>query len=167
MTIIMGTMHSIPEAINPTVQADSVNVQTDSLTFVDSINVQTDSLTFTDSVSVKYKPDEKQTTKLIDSLQIMLQKMAEENKRLKEQIKQKDLKISQANSETDVKSTKQAAKIYEKMAPEEAAQILSGLNTDIVVAIISAMNDRQAAKILASMDPNIAMEISKKLVKFN
>jgi flagellar motility protein MotE (MotC chaperone) len=55
------------------------------------------------------------------------------------------------------------SKVYEAMKPTSAAPILSSLDMDIVLQILSNMKDRQAAKILANMNPGLAAEISTRM----
>jgi len=61
----------------------------------------------------------------------------------------------------EVKEYKEVAKIYEKMKPDQAAQVLSGLSDEEKANILMVMKDRQAAKILAKMDPAKASQISQ------
>ena len=55
------------------------------------------------------------------------------------------------------------AKVYEAMKPASAAPILSSLEIDIVLDILTNMKDRQAAKILAFMNPGLAAQISTRM----
>lgn len=55
------------------------------------------------------------------------------------------------------------AKVYENMKPEMAAPILSSLDMEILLDIMTRMKEREAAKILARMDTNLAARISTEL----
>ena len=61
----------------------------------------------------------------------------------------------------EIKEYKSVAKIYEKMKPAQAAQVLNGLTDDEKAHILAVMKDRQAAKILSQMDPAAAGRISR------
>ncbi len=66
------------------------------------------------------------------------------------------------NSGNDAQAVK-LSKVYEAMKPASAAPILSSLDMDIVLQILSNMKDRQAAKILSAMNPALAAEISTRM----
>ena len=53
------------------------------------------------------------------------------------------------------------SKIYEKMEPAKAAQLLISLEKDLAVTIIEGMNSKKAGKVLNSMEPKIAATLSK------
>lgn len=53
------------------------------------------------------------------------------------------------------------SKIYEKMEPAKAAQLLTSLDKDLAVTIIEGMNSKKAGKVLNSMEPKIAATLSK------
>jgi flagellar motility protein MotE (MotC chaperone) len=53
------------------------------------------------------------------------------------------------------------SKIYEKMEPAKAAQLLTSLDKDLAVTIIEGMNSKKAGKVLNSMEPEIAATLSK------
>lgn len=55
------------------------------------------------------------------------------------------------------------AKMYENMKPAQAAPILSALDMDILLDIMTRMKEREAAKILAQMDAGLAARISTEL----
>jgi len=55
------------------------------------------------------------------------------------------------------------AKMYENMKPGEAAPILSALEMDILLDIMTRMKEREAARILARMDADLAARISTEL----
>ena len=55
------------------------------------------------------------------------------------------------------------AKMYEAMKPQHAAPILSALELDIVLEILSRMKERPAARILSYMDAGLAAQISTRM----
>ena len=60
-------------------------------------------------------------------------------------------------------SATRLAKMYEAMKPDQAATILSAMDMDVILEIMTRMKERQAAKILASMDAVLAAQISTRL----
>jgi flagellar motility protein MotE (MotC chaperone) len=54
---------------------------------------------------------------------------------------------------------KDLSKIYEAMAPEDAAKILQNLKDGEVLEILLGMQKRQAAKVLSLLDPSRAAKI--------
>lgn len=63
-----------------------------------------------------------------------------------------------------IKEYKSISKIYEKMKPAQAAQVLSGLTDEEKANILIVMKDRQAAKIIAQMDPAMGSKISQLII---
>lgn len=61
------------------------------------------------------------------------------------------------------KSVGKLAKMYEAMKPAQAAPIMSSLELDIILDIMSRMKERQAAKILANMDAGLAAQVSTRM----
>lgn len=53
------------------------------------------------------------------------------------------------------------SKIYEKMDPPKAAQLLISLDKDLAVTIIEGMNSKKAGKVLNNIEPKIAATLSK------
>ncbi len=53
------------------------------------------------------------------------------------------------------------SKIYEKMEPAKAAQLLISLDKDLAVTIIEGMNSKKAGKVLNNMDPKVAAALSR------
>jgi flagellar motility protein MotE (MotC chaperone) len=60
-------------------------------------------------------------------------------------------------------SVSRLAKMYENMKPDQAAPILSALEMDILLRIMTRMKEREAARILAQMDAGLAARISAEL----
>lgn len=61
------------------------------------------------------------------------------------------------------RSAVKLAKMYEAMKPAQAAPIISALDMDIILDIMSRMKERPAAKILAKMDPGLAAQVSTRM----
>ncbi len=55
------------------------------------------------------------------------------------------------------------AKMYEAMKPQRAAVIISALDMDIALSILSRMKERSAARVLGFMDAGQAAQISTRL----
>jgi flagellar motility protein MotE (MotC chaperone) len=64
--------------------------------------------------------------------------------------------------EQEVAATR-LAKMYEAMKPDQAAQILSAMDMEVILEIMTRMNERAAAKIMANMDAMLAAQISTRL----
>lgn len=56
-------------------------------------------------------------------------------------------------------------RIYETMKPKEAASIFNTLDMDVLLAVISRMNERRSAPIFANMNPERSREVTIKLVE--
>ena len=61
------------------------------------------------------------------------------------------------------RSAAKLAKMYEAMKPAQAAPIISALELDIVLDIMTRMKERPAAKILAHMDAGLAAQVSTRM----
>ena len=69
----------------------------------------------------------------------------------------------QAQSTRREEAAVKLAKMYETMSPQKAAPILASLEPDITLDIMRRMKERQAAAVLACMDAGIAAQISTRL----
>lgn len=69
----------------------------------------------------------------------------------------------QIYNEEKEKSARRLAKMYEAMKPVKAAPILSALDMDVILEILTRMQEKPAAKILAHMDASLAARISTHL----
>ena len=76
-------------------------------------------------------------------------------------IARKDAEGAQDAATVDKVGPKELAKIYNTMRPEHAAAVLSQLDVNIVVQIISNLKQRQAGKILGAMPTERAAQISR------
>ena len=56
------------------------------------------------------------------------------------------------------------ARLYSVMRPQEAASALSKLDDDVVIGILSKMEERKAARILAAMGPDRAADLTAKML---
>ena len=56
-------------------------------------------------------------------------------------------------------------KIYEAMKPKEAATIFNTLDPDVLLSVVSRMNERRLSPILASMDPEKARMVTIRLAE--
>lgn len=75
-------------------------------------------------------------------------------------------KLAQQSVQAQQKREKDLAKwrsIYQAMAPEKAGPIISGLETEFALELLSQMEPKKAAKILAAVEPQKAVELAKKL----
>jgi flagellar motility protein MotE (MotC chaperone) len=59
----------------------------------------------------------------------------------------------------------QLARVYETMKPNEAAEILSGIDVDTSTDIIRRMKERNAAGVMASLEPRAAARISQRMLR--
>ncbi len=73
-----------------------------------------------------------------------------------------DAKQSEYIEERERSATK-LAKMYEAMKPAQAAPIISALELEIILDIMTRMKERPAAKILSSMDPGLAAQVSTRM----
>jgi flagellar motility protein MotE (MotC chaperone) len=55
------------------------------------------------------------------------------------------------------------AKMYEMMKPNEAAEIASQLDVDLLVKIVPRMKERAAAKLISALDTSKAVQITQRL----
>ena len=59
----------------------------------------------------------------------------------------------------------QVARVYETMKPEQAAEILGGLDVPTSTEILRRMRSRPAARVLAALDPAAAVQISERMLQ--
>ncbi len=83
-----------------------------------------------------------------ENLEVVIQKL---------EAKQQEYIEERENSATKL------AKMYEAMKPQQAAPILSALDLEIILDIMSRMKERQAAKIMANMDAGLAAQVSTRM----
>ena len=59
----------------------------------------------------------------------------------------------------------QVARVYETMKPEEAAVILTGLDSGTSTEILRRMPERAAARVMAAFDPAAAARFSESMLR--
>ncbi|GEM_PF-3910978 len=107
----------------------------------------------------------RQQRRQIDSLQAILTNVLQEKQKLSERLnKTETARQKQDNLEFE-KHTKEMAKIYENMNPEEAAAILANLKESLAVSIIAKMKKRKAAQIMQALDPQKAIALSEYMAR--
>lgn len=84
-----------------------------------------------------------------------------ELKTLKEEI----VKLLGQQSEMEEARIASLVKIYEAMKPKEAATIFNTLDPDVLLSVVSRMNERRLSPILASMDPEKARMVTIRLAE--
>jgi flagellar motility protein MotE (MotC chaperone) len=88
--------------------------------------------------------------------------LTQEREQLLEVIRQLEVRQQTYTEEREVSAAK-LAKMYEAMKPAQAAPILSALELDIILDIMSRMKERPAAKILANMEAGLAAQVSTRM----
>lgn len=68
-------------------------------------------------------------------------------------------------SEEEENQLKSLVKIYENMKPKDAAQVFEEMDMDILLDVVSRMNERKAAPVLALITPTRAKEITLELAQ--
>ena len=88
--------------------------------------------------------------------------LTQEREQLLEVIRQLEIRQQSYSAERDQSAAK-LAKMYEAVKPAQAAPILSALELEIILDIMSRMKERPAAKILAHMDAGLAAQVSTRM----
>lgn len=70
-------------------------------------------------------------------------------------------KLLQEKRQLENEKAQALSKIYEKMDPPKAAQLLINLDKELAVTIIEGMNSKKAGKVLDNMEPKLAATLSK------
>ncbi len=91
---------------------------------------------------------------------VVEEKLIDETRQKLEQVITQLREEQQIYNDEKEKSALKLAKMYEAMKPVRAAPILSALDMDIILEIMSRMKEKPAAKILAQMDAGLAARIS-------
>ncbi|MDP6418802.1 MAG: hypothetical protein QGG80_04995 [Candidatus Krumholzibacteria bacterium] len=105
------------------------------------------------------KAREKELRVLRDAIEMEKSVLSEEFQKLSDLRRQLELSVSEMEV-SKLRSVRKLARVYESMPPREAASILSGMDLEIVLAVIREMKERQAAKVMASLDPARAAALS-------
>ncbi|MCF6289648.1 MAG: hypothetical protein L3J03_01380 [Desulfobacterales bacterium] len=85
-----------------------------------------------------------------------VEKKLNELKKLRESVQQ----LLAVKNAVEARRIKGLSKMYAKMAPAQAANLLTGLEQDLAVAILAGMAPKSGAKILDSMPVKIATTLS-------
>lgn len=106
----------------------------------------------------------RQKEKLLDVKEMELKTLSREvDKKLAEMEKARIAltELLQEKRQLENEKAQALSKVYEKMEPAKAAQLLTSLDKDLAVTIIEGMNSKKAGKVLNNMDPKIAATLSK------
>jgi len=103
---------------------------------------------------------------LIDSLRVLELALKQKNLVSVKQIKQKQVvppQKSDVKAKTDtsyVRWTKETAKLYESMDPQQAAKIIQSYSDNVARDIIYSMRQKSAAQVLSALNPETANRIT-------
>ncbi len=106
----------------------------------------------------------RQKEKLLEMKEMELKTLSREvDKKLAEMEKARIAltELLQEKRQLENEKAKALSKIYEKMDPPKAAQLLINLDKDLAVTIIEGMNSKKAGKVLNNMKPKVAATLSK------
>lgn len=93
----------------------------------------------------------------LKSLQAEVDKKLNELKDLKEDVQ----KLLTRKEEEETKKIRDLGKVYEKMDPRKAAQLIPSLKKDLAIGILANMKKKAAAKIFNNMERDKALLLSK------
>ncbi len=110
----------------------------------------------------RIQQDKEELLALRQSVVVQEQVLEQGRESLLAVIKKLEQKQEEYIEERERSATK-LAKMYEAMKPNQAAPIISALEMDIILDIMTRMKERQAAKILAKMDPGLAAQVSTRM----
>lgn len=82
-----------------------------------------------------------------------LNALSKVREQLDQQLAQKD--------EAQLQKVRELAKMYEKMDPATAAEVLANLDHDLAIGILGGIKSKAAGKILANMEKDQAVRLSK------
>ena len=103
---------------------------------------------------------------LIDSLRVLELALKQKNLASVKQIKQKQVEPTQKSemkAKTDTsytRWTKETAKLYESMDPQQAAKIIQSYSDNVARDIIYSMRQKSAAQVLSALNPETANRIT-------
>jgi len=92
-----------------------------------------------------------------------LEALISRNEALRKELVERQAKIDKANTEQVLK----LIKMYQAMAPEEAAPILSGMKESVSLTLFAGMKDKSAAAIMEFIPKQQASRFGEKLAKPN
>jgi len=99
--------------------------------------------------------------KRISALKVEMVQFISRNEALRDELIDRQAKIDAANN----KQVKKLAKMYEAMAPDEAAPILDTMNEKVALTLFDAMKGKAAAGIMEFMPDKKAARLGEKLAK--
>lgn len=93
----------------------------------------------------------------LKSLQEEVDKKLSELGKVRQELDQRLAK----KDEEQLKKVRELAKMYEKMDPASAAEVLTSLDDDLAIGILGGIKSKTAGKILGNMDKDQAARLSK------
>jgi flagellar motility protein MotE (MotC chaperone) len=105
----------------------------------------------------------KQKEKMLEMKEMELKSLSREvDKKLTEMDKARIAltELLQEKRRLENEKAQALSKVYEKMEPAKAAQLLTSLDKDLAVTIIEGMNSKKAGKVLNNMEPKLAASLS-------
>jgi len=106
------------------------------------------------------KKEEERLNVLKNSLDLSLKEYSAIRERLKKELAANGDKNNQPQQWIGY-----VAKIYESMAPEEAAQRIEKMDNDMAVALLSKIKSKQAGKILGAIPAETAATLTKRIAE--
>lgn len=73
--------------------------------------------------------------------------------------------LLQKRSEAEESRLQSLVKVYQNMKPKDAAQVFEELDMDVLLEVVSRMNERKLAPILALVSPTKAKEMTYELAQ--
>jgi flagellar motility protein MotE (MotC chaperone) len=96
---------------------------------------------------------------LIQNAEKRMDARLDELKQVEERIKVE----TQQKDEAEAARLKGLVTMYENMKPRDAAKIFNGLDSAVLLSVVSAINPRTMAEILAQMSPDVAQRLTVEL----
>ena len=94
----------------------------------------------------------------LKTLQAEVDKKLDELKTLRQQYE----KLLAERDSKEAERVAELSQMYEKMDPAKAAAIVSSLDDNLAIGILSGMKKKSAGKLLNNMDPQKAVRLSRK-----
>lgn len=131
---------------------------------IDSLRaLQSQSFLSTQRSRDELESDRRRKEKLEERLKIIRNELGETREKLAEERKKFEKQV-ESNDSLRQENTKRLSKIYSEMDPEEAANIMSSLQDQLIIDILSTMRDkRQKAEIMGGFSKSRAARISRKM----
>jgi flagellar motility protein MotE (MotC chaperone) len=96
---------------------------------------------------------------LIQNAEKRMDARLDELKQVEERIKVE----TQQKDDAEVARLKGLVTMYENMKPRDAAKIFNGLDSTVLLSVVSAINPRTMSEILAQMSPDVAQRLTVEL----